>query len=75
MLPYPSSTWASGGPSIASTRAEGTTITDDSLTPVEKSSLTSRYLRSAACALILGRRAVMTEMPTIAYGSWKSCQA
>ena len=31
--------------------------------------------RSAACALMRGSSAVMTEMPTTAYGSWNSSQA
>ena len=58
-----------------SSSAAGTTMTEDSRTPVEKSLRTSAYRRSAACALIRGSRAVITEMPTIAYGSWNSCQA
>ena len=52
-----------------------TTITEDSRTPVEKSSRTREYRRSAAWALIRGSSAVMTEIPTIAYGIWNSCHA
>ncbi len=50
-------------------------MTDAIRTPLEKSSRTSEYRRSVACPLIRGSSALMTEMPTIAYGSWKSCQA
>src|SRR2546429_7055447 len=42
---------------------------------IEKSSRTSEYRRALACSLIRGSSAVITEMPTIAYGSWNSCQA
>ena len=55
--------------------AAGTTSTEDSRTPVEKSSRTSEYRRALACSLIRGSSAVITEMPMIAYGSWNSCQA
>ena len=41
---------------------------------MEKSSRTSEYRRAVACSLIRGSSAVITEMPTIAYGSWNSCQ-
>jgi len=37
--------------------------------------LTSENLRSEACALIRGSSAVITEMPTMAYGIWNNCQA
>ena len=50
-------------------------MTDDSRTPPEKSLLTSEYFSSDACALIRGSSAVITEMPTMAYGSWNSSQA
>ena len=65
----------SGGPSTARNTAAGTTMTEASLTPLEKSSRTSEYRRSVACPLIRGSSALITEIPTIAYGSWKSCQA
>ena len=58
-----------------SSRAAGTTTAEDSRTPVEKSLRTSAKRPSAACALIRGSRAVMTETPTTAYGSWNSIQA
>ena len=58
-----------------SSRAAGTTTTEDSRTPVEKSLRTSGRRRSAACALIRGSSAVITEMPMMAYGIWNSCQA
>ena len=48
-------------------------MTDASRTPLEKSSRTSEYRRSLACPLIRGSSALMTEMPTIAYGNWNSC--
>ncbi len=44
----------------------GTTITEASRTPMEKSSRTSEYRRALACSLIRGSSAVMTEMPTMA---------
>jgi hypothetical protein len=50
-------------------------MTEASRTPFEKSSRTSEYRRSVACPLIRGSSALITEIPTIAYGSWKSCQA
>src|SRR5262245_66658936 len=75
VLPQPSSTSASDGPRAASTSAAGATTTDPSLTPVEKSARTRSNLRSDACELIRGSSAVITEMATIAYGSWKGSQA
>ena len=63
----------SGAPSTARKTAAGTTMTDAIRTPLEKSSRTSEYRRSVACPLIRGSSALMTEMPTIAYGSWNSC--
>ena len=72
MLPYPNTPSASGVPSTARISAAGTTITEASRVAVEKSAETSRYRRSDACALIRGSSAVITEMPTIAYGSWNS---
>ncbi len=50
-------------------------MTDARRTPLEKSSRTSEYRRSVACPLILGSSALITEMPTIAYGSWNSDHA
>ena len=55
--------------------AAGTTSTEASRTPIEKSSLTREYRRALACSLIRGSNAVITEMPMIAYGSWNSCHA
>ena len=46
-----------------------------SRTPAEKSCRTSPNRRCVACALIRGSSAVMTEIPTTAYGSWNSSQA
>ncbi len=43
--------------------------------PVEKSSRTRVSLPSDAFVLIRGSSAVITEMPTTAYGSWNSSQA
>ena len=65
----------SGVPRTARKTAAGTTMTDASRTPVEKSSRTSEYRRSLAWPLIRGSSALITEMPTIAYGSWNSCHA
>src|SRR5580693_2240011 len=64
----------SGVPSAPRKTAAGTTITDATRTPVEKSSRTSEYLRSVAWPLIRGSSALITEMPTTAYGSWNNCQ-
>ena len=72
MLPYPNTPSASGVPRTARISAAGATMTEASRAAVEKSPETSPYLRSDACALILGSSAVITEMPTIAYGSWNS---
>ena len=55
--------------------AAACTITAASRTPIEKSSRTSEYRRAFACSLIRGSSAVITEMPTIAYGSWNSVYA
>ena len=65
----------SGAPITPRKMAAGTTMTEAIRTPLEKSSRTSEYRRSLACPLIRGSSALMTEIPTIAYGSWKSCQA
>ena len=75
VLPCPNSTCASGGPSTARISAPGTTRADDSRVAAEKSLVTSSLEPSAACALILGSIAVITETPTIAYGNWNIVQA
>ena len=54
------------GSGAASTCAAGTTTAEASRTPVEKSLRTSGNRRSAACALIRGSRAVITDTPTTA---------
>ena len=50
-------------------------MTEASRTPVEKSCRTSEYRRSVAWPLIRGSSALITEIPTTAYGSWNSCHA
>ena len=46
-------------------------MTDDSRMLAEKSSRTSENRPSAACLLILGSSAVVTDTPMMAYGSRK----
>ena len=74
VLPCANRNSHNGVPSTARKTAAGTTITDARRTPVEKSSRTSEYLRSVAWPLIRGSSALITEIPTTAYGSWNSCQ-
>ena len=50
-------------------------MTDDSRVAAEKSLVSSRCEPAAACSLMRGSIAVITETPTIAYGSWNSCHA
>ena len=64
--PWANKSSASGAPSTPRKTAAGTTMTDATRTPLEKSSRTSEYRRSVACPLIRGSSALITEMPTIA---------
>ena len=63
---------ASGRASAKSPSAAGTSTTADMRSPRDRSLRTRSSRSSAACELIRGSSAVISETATIACGSWKS---
>ena len=72
VCPWPSRNSHSGAPSTAEEDRRGHHDHRGEPHALGEVLADREYRRSLACPLIRGSSALMTEMPTIAYGSWKS---